>query len=62
MLLALAVWRAGQDADVLVDEMPLDRPLWWLGVPARRTRLCCSVTGAGPWPPVRTGTGTGLWD
>ncbi|MFE7466797.1 hypothetical protein ACFU6R_22210 [Streptomyces sp. NPDC057499] len=31
LLLALAVWRAGQDADVLVDEMPLDRPLWWLG-------------------------------
>lgn len=29
-LLALAVWRAGQDGDLLVDEVPLDRPLWWL--------------------------------
>ncbi|MFH8295363.1 hypothetical protein [Streptomyces sp. NPDC018059] len=30
-LLALAVWRAARDAGVLVDEVPLDQPLWWLG-------------------------------
>ncbi|MEU1669432.1 hypothetical protein ABZ547_38835 [Streptomyces sparsogenes] len=30
-LLALALWRAGRDADVLVDDVPLDRALWWLG-------------------------------
>ncbi|PKV84241.1 hypothetical protein [Streptomyces sp. TLI_146] len=30
-LLALAVWRAARDADLLVDDVPLDRPLWWLG-------------------------------
>ncbi|MEU1792128.1 hypothetical protein ABZ553_40900 [Streptomyces sparsogenes] len=30
-LLALALWRAGRDVDVLVDDVPLDRALWWLG-------------------------------
>ncbi|MGW6455489.1 hypothetical protein ACWF94_06095 [Streptomyces sp. NPDC055078] len=30
LLLALAVWRAARDADVLVDDVPLDQPLWWL--------------------------------
>ncbi|GAA2673570.1 hypothetical protein GCM10009864_50310 [Streptomyces lunalinharesii] len=31
-LLALALWRAGRDADLLVDDIPLHRALWWLGV------------------------------
>ncbi|MEE6269132.1 hypothetical protein V2E29_26285 [Streptomyces diastatochromogenes] len=30
-LLALALWRAGRDADLLVDDVPLHRALWWLG-------------------------------
>ncbi|MER5781261.1 hypothetical protein ABT104_05960 [Streptomyces mobaraensis] len=30
-LLALAVWRAARESQVLVDDVPLDRPLWWLG-------------------------------
>ncbi|MGW5122063.1 hypothetical protein ACWEQ8_42615 [Streptomyces noursei] len=30
-LLALALWRAGTDADLLVDDVPLHRALWWLG-------------------------------
>ncbi|MFE3629390.1 hypothetical protein [Streptomyces goshikiensis] len=30
-LLALALWRAARDADVLVEAVPLERALWWLG-------------------------------
>ncbi|MGP8298162.1 hypothetical protein ACTPOK_09475 [Streptomyces inhibens] len=30
-LLALALWRAAREADVLVDEIPVNRALWWLG-------------------------------
>ncbi|MGW9454224.1 hypothetical protein [Streptomyces sp. NPDC055632] len=31
MLLALALWRAARTDQILVDEVALDRPLWWLG-------------------------------
>ncbi|MFI1201654.1 hypothetical protein ACH4VR_19745 [Streptomyces sp. NPDC020883] len=30
-LLALALWRAGRDAGLLVDDVPVQRALWWLG-------------------------------
>ncbi|MGW6744826.1 hypothetical protein ACWGDX_29515 [Streptomyces sp. NPDC055025] len=30
-LLALALWRAARSEDVLVDDVPLTRALWWLG-------------------------------
>jgi hypothetical protein len=31
LLLALSLWRAARAADQLVDEIPLNRALWWLG-------------------------------
>ncbi|AJC58563.1 hypothetical protein [Streptomyces sp. 769] len=30
-LLALALWRAGREAGLLVDDVPVQRALWWLG-------------------------------
>lgn len=54
-LLALAVWRAALDAQNRVDDVPLDRPLQWLGG-ARHAELYEQ-----PLPPWKKGL-PGSWD
>ncbi|MEW1675313.1 hypothetical protein ACWEQ8_07650 [Streptomyces noursei] len=57
-LLALALWRAGRDTHLLVDDVPLHRALWWLGG-ARADDLYAAPLPAwdygvvGHWPRVQ---------